>query len=391
MKRVSVLHDSPRATPTAKAQVTDSRSKRILLICDYHPGLLEGLLRTLDCIGFTERVLIRKRNNSEFRDPRTRVINIPLSVFSEESAPSIPSVVSLVAYVVAATLAGTITVTKSGLKGIVGIFAFPQGLVAVLVGFLTRRRTVILTDGGDVDVFTRNPLVRPFILASLSRATAVSALNLTKANQLRSLGIRADLCPTIGVDTSRFEYFPFPGKQKGLVLYVGRLNAEKRPELLIRACNRLHLRGVRFKLLLVGDGPLRGRILDTITEMNMGEMVRLVGYVGHSETRRFFRESAIFVLPSRREGVSVSLLEAMSSGCLCVVSDIPDNRELICNMRNGVTFRVDDEEDLANKLQLALLQWSQMAHIAENARNFVETRYSLWAVGKTLMHILSRL
>jgi glycosyltransferase involved in cell wall biosynthesis len=352
---------------------------------------LNSISQTLNSTEFEERVLIRKRGRTVWRDARTRVISLPLHVYSEEAPLGFASIISLIAYFVLATIVGTIAVIKIKLNTILAVFAFPQGVVATLIGALTHRKVVIQTDGGDVDIFLESPLVRPIILASLRRAAAVTAQSTTKVNRLLSLGINASLCPVIGIDTSRFEYVPTEEKEKGLVLYVGRLSREKCPGILLKACNRLNQSNVGFKLFILGDGPLRNEILESVSEMNLKDLVTVKGYVPHSEIHTFLEKSSIFVLPSMREGRSVALLEAMSSGCLCIVSDIPDNRDLIRDMENGITFRINDEEDLANKLQFASQNFPRMAHLTRNARRQVEDKHSIQAVGKKLEQLLSEL
>jgi len=366
------------------------RQKRILVFCDYHPGLLDSMSQTLDHIGVTLRVLVRKRHVFYWKDIRTRVINLPLRVFFEEEPVTIPSIISLITYLITATIVGTIVVVRQRLEAILAIFAFPQGTVAFLVGLITRRKVAILTDGGDIDVLLKRALLRPIMLMCLRRATVVGALNNTKSSLLLSHGIKTRLCPTIGIDTSRFEYVPNRG-QEFLILYAGRLIAEKRPELLLKACYGLKQRGACFKVLLAGDGPLREEIANGVIQMGLADIVTMKGYVPHSEMHDLFQESAVLVLPSAREGVSVSLLEAMSSGCVCIVSDIADNKELIQDKYNGITFRADDQEDLTDELYWAMSHPVEMESMAKNARRLVEREYSLDAVGSKLSAVLSSL
>jgi glycosyltransferase involved in cell wall biosynthesis len=367
---------------------------RVLLICDYDSSLLHALSEILDHIGLAERVLIRKKDGHEWQDGTTRVLNLPLSAFRELSylSPSrLTSFMSVITYLVLSVVVGTVTVLWYKLDKIVGIFAFPQGLAATLIGQFTRREVAVLTDGGDIDVFLAEPLIRPLLLYSLRKAHAVAALNETKAKRLVSQGVTTSICATFGVNTSRFEYTPFEKKEKCLILFVGRLCVEKRIDVLLKACAILHKRGVIFQLLLVGDGPLRDLIPQEAACMDIADVTTVKGYVPHSEVQQFFRRSAIFVLPSIREGVSVALLEAMSSGCLCVVSDIPDNREIVRHMHTGITFRLDDHEDLAARLEWATSEYSAPSSITQNARNLVERQYSLQAVGEKLATILSSL
>lgn len=369
----------------------DESRRRLLVICDYGHGLIESLCETLTYAGFRDCVLVRKRRHVWSPDARIRVISVPLRVVGEEEPIGIGSIMSVMAYLIVTTFVGAIMVVRHRLDTVMGVFAFPQGLAALLIGEITHRKVVILTDGGDIDVLLRKALIRAIVLICLRRATLVTALNDSKKNQLLSLDVHAHTCPTIGVDASHFEYVPLGEKERHSLLYVGRLSREKCPGILIKALNRLRQRGVCFEALVVGDGPLRNEIDDTTLSIGMESLVGMKGYVPHSEIYHFFKRSPIFVLPSTREGVSVSLMEAMSSGCLCIVSDIPDNREVIKNMHNGITFRASDEEDLADKLEWAIEQLPKLQFMTANARHLVERSYSVEAIGSGLRSILSKL
>jgi glycosyltransferase involved in cell wall biosynthesis len=337
-------------------------------------------------------VAVRKGKAVELQSISNRVISLPLRVVSEEAPLRLGSIISVIAFMVMATFVGTIIVFKRRLDTIVAVYAFPQALAAVIVGKLTRRKVIVLTDGGDIDIIMKNPFVRPIILACLRTAAAVTAVNTSKRDALLSLVVKTEICPIIGVDISQFKYVPFGSKEKSTVLYVGRLSGEKCPDVLLNACGVLHRNGVRFRLCVVGDGPLVEEIEKSSVRLGLTDVVTMERYVAHSRVHGFFERSAIFVLPSRREGVSVALLEAMSAGCLCIVSDIPDNRDLIQHMDNGLVFRVNDEEDLAKKISWALSKSpSALAPMTAKAREVVERDYSSKAVGSDLNLIISGL
>ena len=371
-------------------EISDVSDRRLLVICDFHPALMDSLAQTLEYSGLKECVFLRKRYNSEWRHASFEIINLPLHVISEDDPPRLSSIVSLMAHVAIGTVIGIVTVLRRKLDTILGVFAFPQGLIALLVGKLTHRRIVMMTDGGDIDVLLGRMAVLAIVRSCLRRADLVTALNRTKRKRLRSLNIHAEVCSTFGVDTSRFRYIPLDQKEQCSVLYVGRLSKEKRPDLLLRACSRLRNDGFRFKLTIIGDGPLMSEVLDHAINEDMTDVTAIKGYVSHSDIHGYFQRNLVFVLPSIREGVSVSLLEAMSCGCLCVVSDIPDNRDVVEHMQNGIMFRVNDENDLAGRLRLAITESSRLASLGRNATFSVSTQYSVEAVANRLRSLLSR-
>lgn len=365
--------------------------KRALIFCDYHPGLLEALSRTFEQAGLTTRVLIRKLDKAKWRDANSLVIDLPLRVIGEEEPLRLASFLSALAYLIVAGVLGVFFVLKGRVKLVLAVFAFPQGLVALVVGRLTRRKVVILTDGGDIDIFLKRPLIRTIMLGCLRAADVVTALNKTKSSALSHYGINSELCATIGVDVNQFKYVPFGDKDKWVLLCVARLVPEKRLDVFLKACEILHKEGMDFSVLLVGDGRLRSEIASQVGRMGMAKVVSLKGYVRHSEIQELFARTPIFVLPSIREGVSVSLLEAMSSGCVCIVSDIADNLEIVHDMETGITFHADDETNLTDKLRWAMLHPSELANMTTSARDRVERDFSFEVIAVKLGSILSRL
>jgi glycosyltransferase involved in cell wall biosynthesis len=106
-------------------------------------------------------------------------------------------------------------------------------------------------------------------------------------------------------------------------LYLGSLDSHKDPGSAVRAAIEV-ARSEPLVLLVAGDGPLRPE-LERIAHGSAA--VRLLGH--RTSLRPLFAASDVFVLPSWREGLSFSLLEAMAAGLIPVVSDAPGNPEVI--------------------------------------------------------------
>jgi glycosyltransferase involved in cell wall biosynthesis len=111
-----------------------------------------------------------------------------------------------------------------------------------------------------------------------------------------------------------------------VVAWLAGLDDVKDPDVAVRATIEAARSGARVMLVMAGDGPLRGEI-ERATVGPGGDAVRLLGFRRH--TRQVLAASDVFVLSSKREGFSFSLLEAMSIGLPVVVSDAPANVEAV--------------------------------------------------------------
>jgi glycosyltransferase involved in cell wall biosynthesis len=115
------------------------------------------------------------------------------------------------------------------------------------------------------------------------------------------------------------------------ILYVGRFIKNKNIEILISAFSII-INEVNnsAKLFLIGDGPERDKITAQIYENGLENSITLTGMVDNTE--KFLKDSDVFILPSLVEGLSNSLIEAMSYKMPCIISDIEGNREVLGNV-----------------------------------------------------------
>jgi len=118
-------------------------------------------------------------------------------------------------------------------------------------------------------------------------------------------------------------------------IWVGSLDERKDPLAAVRAANQADV-----ALLVVGDGPLRWQV-----EHAADERIRVLGQ--RSDVPRLLAAADLYLLTSRREGLALSLLEAMAHGLAPVVTDLPENVEAVGDA--GVCVRPDD-----NSLTVAL-------------------------------------
>jgi glycosyltransferase involved in cell wall biosynthesis len=147
------------------------------------------------------------------------------------------------------------------------------------------------------------------------------------------------------------EALPDPGLQPdGYLLFVGRLSPEKGCHTLIEAFGRVR---TGRELVLAGAGNFEDAYTRRLqTDAARAGRVRFLGFVTGDRLHALYRQAALVVHPSQMEGLSVTLLEALSHGCPLLVSDVPENLEAVGGA--AATFRVDDPADLAAQLQRLL-------------------------------------
>jgi glycosyltransferase involved in cell wall biosynthesis len=197
-----------------------------------------------------------------------------------------------------------------------------------LIGYLLERRVpyVVGLRGSDVPGYSQRLrrldglVFKPLSRRVWSRASALVA----NSTDLRALALRTDATSAIdvipnGVDTQSFSppdpVQPEREESALRLLFVGRFVGRKNVPLLLRAMTRVD----GCTLTLIGDGRDAPKLRSLVRELGLGDRVRFLGHVPHDQLASHYGQADVFVLPSDREGMSNSLLEALASG-LAVVS-----------------------------------------------------------------------
>ncbi|MCL4338888.1 glycosyltransferase family 4 protein [Patescibacteria group bacterium] len=147
-----------------------------------------------------------------------------------------------------------------------------------------------------------------------------------------------------------------------IILYTGSLIERKNTVFLVK-CLALVKRP--YYCFLVGEGPERKKIAGLIDQLNLKGKIILTGYFRHISS--FLKIADIFVMPSKDEGLSLSVIEAMHAGVPSIVSDIEGNRELIGNLKEGLVFPLQDSKKFTSEISLLLENQELRRKLGENA------------------------
>jgi glycogen(starch) synthase len=160
-----------------------------------------------------------------------------------------------------------------------------------------------------------------------------------------------DLQPVDDLDTLRRR---FAAPDERLVLLVGRLVYEKGFQLAFEALPGLIERvgGVRF--LVAGSGTHEAQLRAQASELGLDQHGTFLGWIGDDVLHSLYRIADLCVVPSIYEPFGLVALEAMASGCPCIVADTGGLREVVPHEEVGLRFRSRDPQSLADMVQRVL-------------------------------------
>ena len=153
-------------------------------------------------------------------------------------------------------------------------------------------------------------------------------------------------------------------------IYVGRLSPEKDVPTLLRAFALALAEMPRARLTIVGDGPARAELERTAVQLGCANPISWMGSMPREDVRAALQAADVFVLPSRFESMSYTLLEAMACGVACIATQVGGNADLIRHGETGILVPPNDPQALAEamaRLSGSREERARLAHAASRA------------------------
>jgi 1,2-diacylglycerol 3-alpha-glucosyltransferase len=212
-----------------------------------------------------------------------------------------------------------------------------------------------------------------YIIDYLEEADVVIVPSKTSEKMLLDKGLEATIKP-ISCGVRLDDFHPDPSedrnvireqygldKDKILLLYVGRLDIEKRVQDLVEAMTFLKRKDIQ--LVMVGGGAIEKELRKYVEENELQECVRFLGFVQHEKLPELINAADIFIMPGDVESLSIATLEAMACGKPVLAANAMALPELVTDNVNGFLFHAEEPEDIAcriDDLTNRRAQWEKM-------------------------------
>jgi len=213
------------------------------------------------------------------------------------------------------------------------------------------------------------------------RLDAITTVTKTAAKLIENLGLEKDVITvSCGIDLERFspknngaylkERYGIP-ESRSILLYVGRLDKEKRIELIIQALPQI-AKNVDAHLVLAGTGKSKAKFEAMTQETGVRDMVTFTGFVPDEDLPNLYRMADLFVIAGIAELQSIVTMEAMASGLPVIAVNAVALPELVHDGENGYLFPDGDGQVLAQRATAILSNSALRARMGQASLDIIQ-------------------
>ena len=279
-------------------------------------------------------------------------------------------------------------------------YVYPDGLAAVLLGWMFKVPVVVSARGSDLNVFKDFPIIRRIIQWTLQRANAVITVSQALKDEAVNLGVPPEKVRVIpnGVDPIKFyplakdearKELGLPLDGRKIIVSVGNLTSNKGFDLLIKSLKEISEKSkeINVLLLIIGGGAQKRALEDLIQKFDLHSVVQLSGSVPHERLVWYYNAADLVCLMSEREGWPNVVLEALACGRPVLAPPVGGIPEIVATPQVGSLVERDVVK-IAQGLEQALQRSWSPQEITEYSKTFTWTR-SAESVRHVLMAVLS--
>lgn len=237
-------------------------------------------------------------------------------------------------------------VEKNKIDYVLSAWAIPSGIYALAAKIKFGTRYGIWYLGSDLNIYSKLPIISTFIYFLSIKADNLFANSYALVKIAKKKYGNCIMLPA----STNLEKINQEGKSKHNIklskkqvniLYVGRLEKVKGPDLLVEAAKKINK---KFKVRIIGDGTMKSSLDSQLAN------VELLGYLGLDEMTAFMKASDFLIIPSRNESLPLVILEAAKFNLPVLASDVGDCKYVLSKYKIGKTFEKENIMDMAQKI-----------------------------------------
>ncbi|HOM66397.1 MAG TPA: glycosyltransferase family 4 protein [Ignavibacteriales bacterium] len=240
-------------------------------------------------------------------------------------------------------------------------FGFFPIVIGVIIGSLLKKKIIITYHGGGLDEFINKYKTK--VMYYLNKADIITVPSKYLQNILNDNSIKSKYLPNIIRDDN--VYFKKRDILKPNLIVTRTLDEVYNIPLVIMTFKDLKKVVPDAKLKIVGDGKLKNEIFELVKKENIDD-IEFVGRVPNSKIGEILNTSDIFINPSNKDNMPLSLFEALACGLAVISTNVGGIPDYITDGINGFLIEPNNKEQLTNKILYVLNNQAEVQKIIDN-------------------------
>jgi len=334
-----------------KTSLNKAKKFRIFVFANLKPSQINYKIIPLSKSSSVEQVVILRKTPLEINEDKILCLHLPWILRFRPI------------YWFLSFIYGIYQIKKNNTNLILSYNIFPHGLNAYLSSVFVGQKAIFSEINEDTIRYYKKSLSKLLVKKILDNASIICTPGENTASFWNKVGYNKTIQLHSTIDVVKFKP-DHSIKKKYDILYIGTLDENKRPEIIVKAFGKLANKNKDLKFCLIGFGSLETKIKQLIIQLNIKKNVV---FITTNDVLKYIQESKIFVMSSLSEGLPCAMLEAMACELIAIVPPVGDISDVISHGVNGFLHN-NTVEEIEYFMDYAISNYNDLDQMKKNAR-----------------------